>query len=528
MNQERIPVLVGVTGHRAIREADRAVLLEAVKRELNALKTRCPNSEPVMLNSLAEGADQLCAEAAEALGIPLIAVLPMPQEVYEKDFSGAALTAFRAWIAKAKQVFVAPSIETAPETPGRDFGYRQAGIYVAEHAHVLLALWDGKPGVGKGCGTADAVDFFLRGAYRPKYGAPLLNAGVVLHIRTPRGDSPDAAGTVTVLGNRDAWEEECDRIEEFNRLAAACSASKEPILPEDHEPDPALDCAEALYAEADALSLKNAAQYRRVLSWVAIISTAITVAFLLYNEAKVAWMIVVCGLSFLAAWGLLRYAKRSACHRRYITYRTLAEGLRVQAFLRYAGCKTEAAVLLPWPQQDESPWIAAAMHACSVGGEPKTKHEIRRHWVEAQRDYHARAAKKGEKQCKRSERIVRVALILSISLYAVSLIMELLSGTILPIKPLFTHTESRRSLIEMLLGGISAATLFISNYYGRLSLKRTVDDHKKMARFYARMDDRLEQFGQPEEILVQLAREELIETGNWRSYQQDNAPELNI
>lgn len=528
METGTIPILIGVTGHRAIREADRPVLFDTVKRELEALQKRCPCSSFVMLNSFAEGADQLCAEAAGALGIPVIAVLPMPLAEYEKDFSGEALTTFRKALETAEQVFVAPHIEAEPETMTRSFGYRQAGIYVAEHAHVLLALWDGQSGAGKGCGTADAVDFFLRGAYRPKYGAPLLNAGVVLHIRTPRGDMTEPAGTVRVLGNRDAWEKELTRTEEFNRLAAACTGESEPILPNDHEPDAALDRAEALYATADALSLQYAALYRRVLAWIAILSTAITVAFLLYNEAKVSWMIVVCGLSFLAAWGLLRFAKRSACHRRYITYRTLAEGLRVQAFLRYAGCKTETAVLLPWPQQEESPWIAAAMHACSVGGEPKTKHEIRRHWVEAQRDYHTRAAEKGEKKCKRSERIVRIALILSIALYAVSLIMELLSGTILPIQPLFTHTESRRSLIELLLGGISAATLFISNYYGRLSLKRTVDDHIKMARFYTRMDDRLEQFGQPEEILVQLAREELIETGNWRSYQQDNAPELNI
>ncbi len=528
MKAGTIPIVIGVTGHRAIREADRPVLFDAVKRELEMMKMRCPHSELVMLNSFAEGADQLCAEAAEALGIPRIAVLPMPLEEYEKDFVGEALTAFRKALEKAEQVFVAPHIEPEPDDRTRSFGYRQAGIYVAEYAHVLLALWDGKPGKGKGCGTADAVDFFLRGAYRPKYGAPLINAGIVLHIQTPRGDITTPAGTMRVLGNRDAWETELARTEEFNRLAAACTFETKPILPMEHEPDAALDRTEALYAAADALSLQYAALYRRVLAWIAILSTAITVAFLLYNEAKVSWMIVVCGLSFLAAWGLLRFAKKSACHRRYITYRTLAEGLRVQAFLRYAGCKTEAAVLLPWPQQEENPWIAAAVHACSIGGEPKAQHIIRPCWVEAQRDYHARAAEKGVKKCRRSECIVRVALILSIALYAVSLIMELLSGTILPIKPLFTHTESRRSLIELLLGGISAATLFISNYYGRLSLKRTVDDHIKMARFYTRMDDRLEQFGQPEEILVQLAREELIETGSWRSYQQDNAPELNI
>ena len=32
MKTETIPILIGVTGHRTVREADRPVLLDAVKR----------------------------------------------------------------------------------------------------------------------------------------------------------------------------------------------------------------------------------------------------------------------------------------------------------------------------------------------------------------------------------------------------------------------------------------------------------------------------------------------------------------
>ena len=38
----------------------------------------------------------------------------------------------------------------------------------------------------------------------------------------------------------------------------------------------------------------------------------------------------------------------------------------------------------------------------------------------------------------------------------------------------------------------------------------------------------MEQFGQTEELMELLAREELTENSNWSSYQRDNAPELNI
>ena len=68
METERIPLTVGVTGHRVIRPEDRPVLLAGVKQELERLRERYPHSPIVMLNSLADGADQLCAEAALSLG----------------------------------------------------------------------------------------------------------------------------------------------------------------------------------------------------------------------------------------------------------------------------------------------------------------------------------------------------------------------------------------------------------------------------------------------------------------------------
>ncbi len=526
MKTETIPILIGVTGHRTVREADRPVLLDAVKRELEALKARCPHTRLVMLNALASGADQLCAEAAEALGIPLIAVLPFEKEAYEADFDGAALTAFRASYDRAEQAFVAPATEAEPQEPSRNFAYRQAGVYIAAHAQVLLALWDGEPG-GE-CGTAAVVDCFLHGAYRPVYGAPLINAGVVVHVQTPRGDSTKTAGEVRLLGDREAWEELQKRTEEFNALAASCPKTVSPLLPAEREPDEALDRAEALYAAADALSVRYAALYRRILALIAVVSTVITLTFLVYDEGELHWMILLYGVSFLIAWGILRYARKSACHERYINCRALAEGLRVQAFLRYAGCRAEAGALLPWSQQEGSPWVASTIRASSVGGAPKARNEIRICWVEAQRDYHAAAAKKAEKKQTHSERIVRIAWIVSFVLYFIALIVELLSGTFFSMRPLITHANEIRTAMKFVWGGIAAATLFIGSYYGRLSLSRAVEDHRKMAKFYARLDDRLRRYGQTEETLVLLAREELIENSNWRSYQQDNAPELNI
>ena len=71
-------------------------------------------------------------------------------------------------------------------------------------------------------------------------------------------------------------------------------------------------------------------------------------------------------------------------------------------------------------------------------------------------------------------------------------------------------------------------TLFVANYYGRLSLPRTYSDHQKMERFYAKMSSQLEKRGQTDKLLEVLAREELTENGNWCSYQRDNKPDIAI
>ena len=65
--EKTIPIIIGVTGHRAIREQDRPALAAAVKAELETLRGLCPHSPLVMLSSLAEGADLLCADAAGIL-----------------------------------------------------------------------------------------------------------------------------------------------------------------------------------------------------------------------------------------------------------------------------------------------------------------------------------------------------------------------------------------------------------------------------------------------------------------------------
>lgn len=528
--QETIPIVVGVTGHRNMRSEDREMLYGAVVRTLTELRVRCPHSELVMLNSLAEGADQLCAEAAEALSIPLIVALPMDRTEYERDFSGDALSRFRALCGKARDCFVVPATERVPQMPDRDFAYRQAGIYVATHAHILLALWDGAPDPASDCGTAATVRFVTDCAYQPADSVHLRAFGTVLQIETLRdgADPKTDVGTVRLIGDEATFSETLARMDEFNRLVKQHAPPAPSLLPKDREPDAQLDRMEKLYTEADAQSVRFAKQYRRILAALAIISTIITISFLLYDEAELHWMILVCGLMLLAAWTVQRCGKRFACHRRYLEYRTLAEGFRVQAFLRYAGSGLCVSDVLPWSAQTETGWIAAALTASAIGAKRYGRHEIKEPWVEQQRAYHAGAAQTSKRSLLGSDRIVKIAFWISIALYLGVLAFEFVWGDLSPFGARIADADRYRTLSKLLLGGVSAATLFTSNYFGRLSLSRVVSDHGKMERFFAAVSDRIDRYGQTDELLLLLAREELIENGNWCSYQRDNAADFSL
>ena len=531
-SEKKIPIVIGVTGHRRLRQQDLPALRASVRSLLLSLREQVPHSPLILLCSLAVGADLLCADAAEDLGIPLVAALPLPPEDYEKDFCPAERERLRKHCARAEQLFVTPRSEDLPtERKPRDDAYRQAGIYVSAHAHILLALWDGHPGE-HGCGTAEAVDFALQGICSPESGLPVRTARntLVWHVFTPRAETEtEAAGTVHVLGDRQAMEEILRRTEEFNRLAENVQPEAQTLLPEEDPEDAVLARMLRIYGAASMLSKQNARRYRLTLAALAVASALIAMAFLLYDEAQAVGLILVIGLILLLAWLCQRYAGRSDCLRRYIEYRALAECLRVCIYLRHAGSGIQAENLLSWTQQEETAWILDALCALRAGRPPKEQHDIRACWVERQRDYHRQAERKARQESRFSERLVGTALRLSVALYCLALLFELFCGGALtrPLLPV-GNAEGYRTVLKIVLGSISAVTLFVANYYGRLSLSRVLSDHGKMERFYSRMSEMLQEKGQTEALLTALAREELIENGNWCSYQRDNQPEISL
>src|SRR3979411_3212041 len=81
-------LVIGVTGHRDIREEDCEELKKSVRGVITGLRKQYPSTPFILLSPLAEGADRLVAEVAllPEIGARLIAPLPMPKHMYEEDF----------------------------------------------------------------------------------------------------------------------------------------------------------------------------------------------------------------------------------------------------------------------------------------------------------------------------------------------------------------------------------------------------------------------------------------------------------
>ncbi len=172
------PLVIGVTSHRDLVAAEIEPIRGHVRALIAVLRRDFPTVPLVVLSSLAEGGDQLVAEEALDAGVRLVAALPMARAEYARDFSDAAALARFGSLCDAAEIIevphragVVPADATpAPEGPARDVRYADAGVYVSDHCHLLLAIWDGKPSASLG-GTAQIVRYHLSGV-RPSEQRP--------------------------------------------------------------------------------------------------------------------------------------------------------------------------------------------------------------------------------------------------------------------------------------------------------------------------------------------------------------------
>lgn len=357
-------LVIAVTGHRDLVEEERSALETRVRAMFDGLSTAFPDLDLQLLTGLAEGADRLAARVAASMDIPYVAVLPMSRESYEQDFESVeSLAEFREMLSSARSIIELPD---GSDAAGRDDRYAQLGLFLSNHCQVLLAIWDGKPSHAVG-GTAQIVNYHLTGVmegYQGKLTPASLLADnendLVHHIvcsrNRPGGSPADGLSPLEAwwfCSRRDRqrtadmpedYRLQLDRLQRFARdwrdkktKVHSYSAS----LLEGHgslELPTGARQTDRLFQMADSLAIHYQQRVNSSLRAIHILAILMGLVFLIYTEFNGPGYMVLTFLGlFFAGVTVHLIGNRREWHRKYLDYRALAEGLRVQLYWNLSG-----------------------------------------------------------------------------------------------------------------------------------------------------------------------------------------------
>jgi len=373
-----LPLVIAVTGHRDLVEMEVPEIRERVSRLLSDLSKRYPERPITIMSPLAAGADMLVAEEALKLGLKLVAPLPMSRDLYLDDFETADLRdRFGSLYQQASETFelpLAPGNTIAGITSHeleRDRQYAQLGIFLCAHCHILLALWDGKETHDLG-GTAQVVKFHHDDVMLGYTTATVATQQMLVD------DESDLIYHIVCSRDRDNGEPHADlhplecswftkdtenprspdlpkqhqmifeRGSEFSadaiRYAEQIEAEKYPLL-DDADRDglsPGLGAINHIFCIADWLAIHYQKRMLFALRATHVFAFLMGLMFILYSDLKTWQYFMMAFLVFFLMAAATQYmSKRGAWHRKYLDYRALAEGLRVQYYWAAAGVTNE-------------------------------------------------------------------------------------------------------------------------------------------------------------------------------------------
>ncbi len=424
-NPSLIPLLIGVTGHRDLRQEDINEIEGAVQSVIEGFRRRLPSTPILIVSGLAAGADQLVARVALRCGVDLAAVLPMPVEAYLSTMDNKGQQQFRQLLPQASLVVRLPLDEGVTEAllasceESRALQYRCLAVFLATHCRAVIALWDGVPSQAMG-GTYQVIQYTLR--YHPGAADSWSEqqAGIVYHISTPRESN---------LAVIPAFESECltslelasaedkDRdLEEHRAFETSLEAFNQDVIGQrfldigplcdlvvDHGEKASASFAWRVgkcYNAADELSISFSDRTRNALLWILGFALMAIAGFEIYAHVFprlfALWLIYPSAL--VGAWTVHRFTHRARIESKYLDYRALAEVLRVQFFWNLAGIPQSVAdhylvhhrTPLDWIRYGvRGVWLFYLAEAGSCGWEENNLQVVLKHWIRDQKDYYS-------------------------------------------------------------------------------------------------------------------------------------------
>jgi hypothetical protein len=498
-----------------------------------------------VLSPLAEGGDLLFAEVGLQLGAHLIVPLPLPLDLYAQDFSPGAYTQFKRLLAQAEVIPM-----TLPEgdlerlrDPGplRDRQYLLAGLYVANHCHLLVALWDGCENGGLG-GTAQIVRYYLGGplpgARRASDNLRQMLAGdddsLVLHVPVRRQSDQKAsmpAATARWLTNSGRISTSSEIPRDYRRIFERMQTFERDRLR--HAARVPMDCpldpAERSRHVIDAMAVHYQRLMLMAMRAIHGLAFLMGLAFLLYSDLGAPdWMLWVFLLFFVIGLVIAVVAHHQDWHRKYIDYRALAEGLRVQSFWRRAGLSMtgdpEFAHDNFMQKQDvELGWIRNVMRQVGliplppIGDPAQAVDRVIEAWVgrpdqSGQLAYYGRKSILCERHHIRTQALGKACLWTGIG---ISLLLALFHGVL---------AVSVSNVLVTLMGALSLVAAVREAYAYRKADKELVKQYRFMYRIYSNARNALDaavSTQERREILRALGEAALAEHAEWALMHRD-------
>jgi hypothetical protein len=557
------PLIVGVTSHRNIPAREIEPIRQRVRDFFAQLQRDFPDLPLMVLSALAEGGDQLVAQEALAIGARLVAPLPLPRELYVDDFSDPAVRAsFDALCSRAEVVLLPRPLEQprhaiGSEGPERNRQYAKTGVYIASHCHILLAIWDGKTS-GQLGGTAQIVNYHLTSALpglidRRRNTRHVLGGGdesLLYHIVCSR-DQPDGAPAAGLLPLQAGWRgpdtPTCQaelpaefrlvfaHMVEFN---ADCSKYADQIeatpKPPHHVPSNATATIDQIFQAADWLAMHFQKRVLLAMRTTYILAALMGIAFTFYAHLPAQDYLIYLFLLLFASGGFVAVlARRRGWHRKYLDYRALAEGLRIQSCWRRAGVQANpdhefAHDNFLQKQNIELGWIRNVMRAASVNPSIRPEQATPAALADVIAEWVGESGKSGQLhyyECKTVERtgVHRITeTIGSISLWGGVTISVFLAAFALVLSP-----DTKVTLV-MIMAVLSIVAAVREAYAYRKADKELIRQYRFMQRIFAGARaalDRTQDPVQQREILLSLGDAALTEHAEWTLMQRERQVE---
>ena len=461
-----LPLVVAVTGHRDLVPGEVPAIRERVRDLFVDLSQRAGERNLRVMSPLAEGADRLVAEEALALGLELIVPLPMPRELYARDFeSESSAGEFERLATQAFELYELPlaagvtTDQLHGSSDARARQYAQLGVFLCAHCHILLALWDGKSSDELG-GTGQIVRFhhddIMPGYAKASVASQQMlvddESDLVYHIVCSRlrqngapppdlqpldwwwftKDRDNPRSKQLPMQHRMIFQRSSEFSHDSVRFAENIEKEKYPLLDDQASTwlPSGLKNINRLFCIADWLAIHYQKRTLAAFRVTHVLAFFMGLMFLLYSDmAALQYFMFAFLLFFLCAAAVQFIATRQAWHRKYLDYRALAEGLRVQFYWAAAGVNSDSISKFAHDnflqtQDPELGWIRNVMRVAGTrcDAEPAVRPEglqfVLREWIgdpdTGQLGYFRKKALERIRKNRTTERLAKLSLLASV------------------------------------------------------------------------------------------------------------------